>query len=156
MWRLLVLPAWYSTRFCFISKNLTISHVKVICWKNGSDHLKFFFHKGCCTKIRVYSTGKRTPTGITGADHYWAMGTFVKDEKLTEASLGTKTVYKIDNFEHLENSQQYYLEGSENDGWKVIFQIYVQILCITFIKRCCYLWRHIFLYVNFNSDWSKR
>ena len=50
------------------------------------------------------------------------MGTFVKDEKLTEASLGTKTVYKIDNFEHLENSQQYYLEGSENDGWKVIFQ----------------------------------
>ena len=45
------------------------------------------------------------------------MGTFVKDEKLTKASLGTKTVYKQNKTP--ENDQQYYLEGSENDGWKV-------------------------------------
>ena len=54
------------------------------------------------------------------------MGTFVKDEKLTEASLGTKTVYKQNKTP--ENTQQYYLEGSENDGWKVRFsKIYVLI-----------------------------
>ena len=47
------------------------------------------------------------------------MGTFVKDEKLTEASLGTKTVYKQ---KRPRNTRQFYLEGSENDGWKVIFQ----------------------------------
>ena len=48
------------------------------------------------------------------------MGTFVKDEKLTEASLGTKTVYKQERTTTYYN-KQYYLEGSENDGWKVIF-----------------------------------
>ena len=47
------------------------------------------------------------------------MGTFVKDEKLTEASLGTKIVYK--QIMKPENTQQYYLEGNENDGWKVSF-----------------------------------
>ena len=55
------------------------------------------------------------------------MGTFVKDEKLTKASLGTKTVYKQNKTP--ENDQQYYLEGSENDGWKVNFQkIYLLVL----------------------------
>ena len=53
------------------------------------------------------------------------MGTFVKDEKLTEASLGTKTVYKQNRTP--ENTQQYYLEGSENDGWKVIFSKFVSL-----------------------------
>ena len=56
------------------------------------------------------------------------MGTFVKDEKLTEASLGTKTVYKQERTTTYYN-KQYYLEGSENDGWKVNFQkIYVLVL----------------------------
>ena len=81
----------------------------------------FVFHKGCCAKIKVDSTG------IGRTQHYWAMGTFVKDEKLTEASLGTKTVYKQNKIP--ENTQQYYLEGSENDGWKVILsKTYVVVL----------------------------
>ena len=55
------------------------------------------------------------------------MGTFVKDEKLTEASLGTKTVYK--QIKKPEIMEQYYLEGNENDGWKVRFsKIYVIVL----------------------------
>ena len=63
------------------------------------------------------------------------MGTFVKDEKLTEASLGNKTVYKQNKTP--ENTQQFYLEGSESEGWKVIFSKSMSSQFFYKFKRCC-------------------
>ena len=49
------------------------------------------------------------------------MGTFERSEKLEKIALGTKTIYMQNKAP--ENSDQYYLEGSENEGWKVYLQI---------------------------------
>ena len=48
------------------------------------------------------------------------MGTFERSERLEKISLGTKTIYMQNKAP--ENSDQYYLEGSENEGWKVNMQ----------------------------------
>jgi len=65
---------------------------------------------GCCTKVKVESKG-------IGRRHSWAMGTYVRSEKLEKIALGTKTIYMQNKAPG--NTEQYYLEGSENEGWKI-------------------------------------
>ena len=48
------------------------------------------------------------------------MGTFERSERLEKIALGTKTIYMQKKAPG--NSDQYYLEGSENEGWKVNIQ----------------------------------
>ena len=55
--------------------------------------------EGCCTKIKVDSQG------IAKSTHFWALGIFDKSDKLTEPA------YK--QSKSPDNSDQYYLEGSE-------------------------------------------
>ena len=76
------------------------------------DLLHLIQLKGCCAKVKVDSKG-------VGRRHYWAMGTFERSERLENISRGTKTIY-IQN-KSPQNSEQYYLEGSEDEGWKVNF-----------------------------------
>ena len=49
------------------------------------------------------------------------MGTYERSESLEIAALGNKIIYVQNKSE--ENIDQYYLEGSENEGWKVNIEI---------------------------------
>lgn len=68
--------------------------------------------KGCCSKIKVDSNG-------IARQHFWALGTFQRSSRLEKSSSGSKIIYKQDKSPH--NRDQYYLEGNEEDGWRVSF-----------------------------------
>ena len=65
----------------------------------------------CCAKIKVDSQG------ISKTTHFWALGIFDKSDKLTEPA------YK--QSKSSDSSDQYYLEGNEDEGWKVKYSEFI-------------------------------
>merc|ERR1712126_538195 len=67
-------------------------------------------HEGCCSKVKVESDG-------IGSKHFWAMGTYERIEMLEKLENCNKTIYV--NTRSAGNIHQFYLEGCENEGWKI-------------------------------------
>merc|ERR1712126_796924 len=67
-------------------------------------------HEGCCSKVKVESDG-------IGSKHFWAMGTYERIEMLEKLENCNKTIYV--NTRSAGSIHQFYLEGCENEGWKI-------------------------------------